>query len=79
MKDVIVRKLQPKPDRDRHQCQFPKNKLKAVGYRGYREIRASRSGADPRTCMRDAAWGVDGRYYCMQHAGQIVLEHLDRG
>jgi len=74
---VKVRKID-RPTEDYSQCQFPKEKLNLVGWKGYREGQSRRNGRDPSTCMRPAQWEVDGQKLCTQHAGAVALEHLEK-
>lgn len=72
---MIVERLDGPPF-ERMQCQLPKGELHDLGYKGYREKRASYSNSDPSTCMRNARWRVDGLHLCTQHAGARVLDEL---
>ncbi|WP_066681635.1 hypothetical protein [Sphingomonas sp. CCH9-E2] len=72
---MIVERLDG-PPYERIQCQLPKAELHDLGYKGYREKRATYSRSDPETCMRNARWRVDGLNLCTQHAGSRALDHL---
>ena len=66
-----------RPDEDYAQCAYPKEALRAVGWKGYREKRSQYNGKNPATCMREASWEIDGKKLCTQHAGMTALEHLE--
>lgn len=66
-----------RPTEDYAQCAFPKEQLREVGWKGYREKRSQHNGKNPETCMREASWEVDGRMLCTQHAGMAVLNHME--
>jgi hypothetical protein len=66
-----------RPDEDYAQCEYPKEALREVGWKGYREKRSRQNGKDPATCMREASWEIDGKKLCTQHAGMTALEHLE--
>lgn len=73
---MIVRRI-VRPEEDYGQCSYPKEALKEVGWKGYRERRSQQNGKNPSTCMRGASWEVDGKTLCTQHAGMIALEFLE--
>jgi hypothetical protein len=64
------------PPYEKVQCQLPKEQLREIGWKGYREQRTRQNGLNADTCMRHARWEVDGVRMCTQHAGMKVLEHL---
>lgn len=64
------------PPFEKVQCQLPKEDLREIGWKGYRERRAAMSGAEPSTCMRHARWEFDGLKLCTQHAGMKLLEEM---
>jgi hypothetical protein len=66
-----------RPEEDYAQCSYPKEALKEVGWKGYRERRSQQNGKNPSTCMREASWEVGGRKLCAQHAGMTALEFLE--
>lgn len=66
-----------RPDEEYAQCAYPKEQLREVGWKGYREKRSQFNGKNPATCMREASWEIDGRKLCTQHAGMTALEHLE--
>lgn len=66
-----------RPSEHYAQCSYPKDQLREVGWKGYRETRSQRNGKDAATCMREASWEVDGKKLCTQHAGMTALEHLE--
>ena len=66
-----------RPDEDYAQCAYPKEALREVEWKGYREKRSQYNGKNPATCMREASWEIDGKKLCTQHAGMTALEHLE--
>lgn len=60
-----------------YQCKWPKEKIKDIGYKGYRAKRAELNSKDPEYCMRLSSHLVDGIPYCSRHAGTILLEKYD--
>jgi len=66
---MIVKRLDKK-----RQCQYPKSKLRDIGYKGYREKRAEMNRFNPNFCMRPAAYDVQGVELCSRHAGDKLLE-----
>lgn len=38
--------------------------------------RANRAQQDPRVCNQPAIWEIDGKNYCVSHAGQTALKIL---
>ena len=66
------------PPWEKTQCQFPKEKLRDIGWKGYREKRTELNGLDASTCMRHARWEVDGVKMCTQHAGIQALYFLEK-
>lgn len=75
----LVYRLAEKPLRDRQQCSLPKEGLRDIGYKGYRETRSRLNRLDPSFCMRDAYWEVNGKPLCTQHAGILVIKRICRG
>ena len=67
-----------RPEEEYCQCAYPKEQLREVGWKGYRERRSQYNGKDPSTCMREGQWEVDGKPLCTQHAGMIALEFLSK-
>lgn len=67
----IVRHMEPY-----RQCSWPKENLHETGWKGYREERSQYNRKNPDTCMRHASWEIDGKSYCTQHAGLLVLEEF---
>lgn len=64
------------PPFEKVQCQLPKEELREIGWKGYRERRTLQNGLSAATCMRHARWEVDGLKLCTQHAGMRALEEL---
>lgn len=64
------------PPFEKIQCQLPKEELRELGWKGYREQRTRYNHLDASTCMRHAKWEVNGVKLCTQHAGMQALEFL---
>lgn len=72
----VVKRIGPPPSDpvDRPRCTAHPNEPLWLREAGWRAERFSKNGHDPKCCQRFATVEIDGRPYCNQHAGAIVLE-----
>lgn len=64
------------PPYPKAQCHFPKEQLREIGWKGYREQRVRLNKLNADYCMMHARYYVDGVPMCARHAGQHVLDQL---